>query len=31
VVREFKRLGFKTGDTIGIDIGADDHPIVYRH
>ncbi|MFN2436964.1 MAG: hypothetical protein ABR513_07735 [Desulfotignum sp.] len=31
VVREFKQLGFKTGDTVGIDIGADDRPIVYRH
>jgi hypothetical protein len=31
VVREFKRLGFKTGDTMGIDIGADDRPVVYRH
>ena len=31
VVREFKRLGFKTGDTVGIDIGADDRPVVYRH
>ncbi|HKK99762.1 MAG TPA: hypothetical protein VJ943_05895 [Desulfotignum sp.] len=31
VVREFKRLGFKTGDTLGIDIGTDDRPVVYRH
>jgi hypothetical protein len=31
VVKEFKRLGFKTGDTVGIDIGADDRPVVYRH
>jgi hypothetical protein len=31
VVRDFKRLGFKTGDTVGIDIGADDRPVVYRH
>lgn len=31
IVREFKRLGFKTGDTVGIDIGADDRPVVYRH
>ena len=30
VVREFKRLGFKTGDTIGIDIGSDERPTVYR-
>jgi hypothetical protein len=31
VVKEFLRLGFKTGDTIGIDIDAEGHPIVYRH
>ena len=31
VVKEFRRLGFKTGDTIGIDIDADNHPMVYRH
>ncbi len=31
VVNEFLRLGFKTGDTIGIDIDAEGHPIVYRH
>lgn len=31
VVREFRRLGFRTGDTIGIDIDADDRPVVYRH
>lgn len=31
VVREFNRLGFKTGDTVGIDIEADDRPVVYRH
>ncbi len=31
VVNEFLRLGFKTGDTIGIDIDAKGHPIVYRH
>jgi hypothetical protein len=31
LVKEFKRLGFKTGDTVGIDIGADDRPVVYRH
>lgn len=30
IVGEFKRLGFKTGDTIGIDIDAEDHPIVFR-
>ncbi len=31
VVKEFKRLGFKTGDTVAIDIGTDDLPVVYRH
>lgn len=31
VVRDFKRLGFKTADTVGVDIGADDRPVVYRH
>ncbi|MCG8563787.1 MAG: hypothetical protein MI747_01770, partial [Desulfobacterales bacterium] len=31
VVKEFKRLGFKTGDTIGIDIDADSRPMIYRH
>ena len=31
VVKAFKKLGFKTGDTIGIDIGADDRPTIYRH
>ena len=31
VVREFIRLGFKTGDTIGIDIDAEGRPVVYRH
>ena len=30
MVREFKRLGFKTGDTIGIEIDSDDKPVVYR-
>jgi hypothetical protein len=30
VVKEFKRLGFKTGDTAGIEIGSDDKPTVYR-
>jgi len=30
VVKEFKRLGFKTGDTIGIEIDSDGKPIVYR-
>ena len=31
VVKDFLRLGFKTGDTIGIDIDADGRPVVYRH
>lgn len=31
VVKEFKRLGFKTGDTVAIDIGVDDLPGVFRH
>ncbi len=30
VVHDFKRVGFKTGDTIGIDINVDDKPIVNR-
>jgi len=30
IVREFQRLGFKTGDTIGIDIGSEERPTVYR-
>lgn len=30
-VKEFTRLGYKTGDTIGIDIDANDRPTVYRH
>ncbi len=31
IVKEFLRLGFKTGDAIGIDIDGDNHPTVYRH
>ena len=31
MVKNFIGLGFKTGDTIGIDIDPEDHPIVYRH
>lgn len=31
VVNDFIRLGFKTGDTIGIDINSDDKPTVCRH
>lgn len=30
MVKEFKRLGFKTGDTVGIEIDSDEKPIVYR-
>jgi len=30
MVKEFKRLGFKTGDTIGIELDSDDKPTVYR-
>ena len=30
VVGEFKRVGFKTGDTVGIDINVDDKPTVHR-
>jgi hypothetical protein len=30
VVKEFKRLGFKTGDSIGIDIDSEETPTVFR-
>lgn len=30
MVQEFKRLGFKTGDTVGIEINAEGLPIIYR-
>ncbi|MFC1825417.1 hypothetical protein ACFL9T_22110 [Thermodesulfobacteriota bacterium] len=30
MVQDFIRLGFKTGDTIGIEIDSDEVPIVYR-
>ncbi len=30
VVRQFKRLGFRTGDSVGIDIDMDEKPTVYR-
>jgi hypothetical protein len=30
VVQEFKQVGFKTGDTVGIDIDVDEKPTVYR-
>jgi len=31
VIREFRHLGFKTDDTIGIDIDTEGCPIIYRH
>lgn len=30
-VKDFRRMGFKTGDTIGIEINAEEKPIVSRH
>ena len=30
IVKKFKRLGFKTGDIVGIEIDSDEKPIVYR-
>jgi hypothetical protein len=30
IVNEFKKLGFKTGDTIGIEIDSEEKPTVYR-
>ena len=30
MVKEFKKRGFKTGDTIGIEIDSDEKPIVHR-
>jgi hypothetical protein len=30
MVKAFKRLGFKTGDTVGIEIDSDEKPIIYR-
>ena len=30
MVKEFLRVGFKTGDVVGIDIGPDDRPTIYR-
>ncbi len=30
IIRDFQRLGFKTGDTVGIEIGAEEKPIIYR-
>jgi hypothetical protein len=30
VVNEFKSVGFTTGDTVGIDVGVEERPTVYR-
>ncbi|MBN1103390.1 MAG: hypothetical protein JXL84_08275, partial [Deltaproteobacteria bacterium] len=30
IVRHFKELGFKTGDSVGIDIDSEDRPTIYR-
>jgi len=30
MVKQFKKLGFKTGDIVGIEIDSDERPIVYR-
>lgn len=30
MVREFSRLGFKTGDTVGVDIDVDGRPVIFR-
>jgi hypothetical protein len=30
MVKEFRRLGFKSGDTVGIEIDSEEKPIVYR-
>jgi hypothetical protein len=30
MVKEFKRLGFRTGEIVGIEIDSDEKPIVYR-
>lgn len=30
-IKEFRNLGFKSGDTIGIDIDTQGIPVVYRH
>ena len=30
MVKKFKKLGFKTGDIVGIEIDSDERPIVYR-
>jgi hypothetical protein len=30
MVAQFRRVGFKTGDTVGIDINADGNPVLFR-
>ena len=30
MVKSFKRLGFKTGDTVGIEVDAGNVPTIYR-
>ena len=30
MVQEFRRLGFKTGDMVGIEIDTDSKPTIYR-
>ncbi|UCH22261.1 MAG: hypothetical protein JSU83_03185 [Deltaproteobacteria bacterium] len=30
IVKEFKKLGFKTGDLVGIDIDTEEKPTIYR-
>ena len=30
MVKAFERMGFRTGDTVGIEIDSDERPIVYR-
>lgn len=29
-IKEFAKLGFKTGDTVGIEVDAEDRPTIYR-
>jgi hypothetical protein len=31
IVKAFRRMGFKTGDTIAIEIDAEEKPMVFRH
>ena len=30
IVNELRRLGYETGDTVGIDINADEKPVIFR-